>query len=223
MNHMARLRKAAPAAPLPAIDRDLLFNRIVAQPGDPGVAAHTRRPRSAPRKLTIALIAFALAAMTAGTAVATGFLGWHDEAAIVKSPHGWQALYRAATRQLTLPPGETWPHRTLPPNSVTGKSQPGGEAVAISQNRWECYWAHAIQTGNTAAQKQAQAALADIVAHHILVAPAGSSENVAPPSNLKGPFAIFADDGGLQFVKQMYADAAAGRPAMLIQSCRANS
>jgi hypothetical protein len=68
----------------------------------------------------------------------------------------------------------------------------------------------------------AQGALADINAHHTLVAPNGSSENVAPPSNIKGPFEIFAPDGGFQFVTKMYADAAAGRPAMLFQSCRVN-
>src|SRR5438067_6361340 len=68
MNHMERLRNAAPRVPTPAIDRELLFNRIVARPGDPGSVAHARRPGSGRRKLTIALIAFALAALTAGTA-----------------------------------------------------------------------------------------------------------------------------------------------------------
>jgi hypothetical protein len=214
MSHMERLRNAAPAAPSPIRDRDAVFAGIVAGQGDTAVATRIRLSRPARRKLTIVLVALAIAALTAATALGTNFLGWHDETAIIDSPQQWETLYRAATRELTLPPGQSWPHRTL--------SQPGGEAVAISRARWECYWGSAIRSGDTAAQTRAQAALADINANHTLVAPDGSSENVAAPSNIKGPYEIFANDGGIQFVKKMYADAAAGRPAMLFQSCRAN-
>lgn len=35
-------------------------------------------------------------------------------------------------------------------------------------------------------------------------------------------FEIYASDGGIQFVRKMYRDAANGHPANLIQSCRAN-
>ena len=223
MNTMERLQNAAPAAPAPMLDRDAVFASIVARPGDPAVTAKPRRSRPTRRRLTIALVVIALAALTTATAFATGVIGWHDETAIIQQPQQWEALYRDATQKLTLPPGQSWPHRTLPPNTVTGMSQPGGEAVAISRVRWECYWGSAIRSGDTAAQAQAQAALADINANHTLVAPDGSSENVAPPANLQGPFEIFAADGGIQFVKKMYADAAAGKPAMLFQSCRANS
>jgi hypothetical protein len=222
MNHMERLRNAAPAAPSPIRDRDAVFAGIVAGQRDPAVATRIRLSRPARRKLTIVLVALAIAALTAATALGTNFLGWHDETAIIDSPQQWETLYRAATRELTLPPGQSWPHRTLAPHTVTGMSQPGGEAVAISRARWECYWGSAIRSGDTAAQTRAQAALADINANHTLVAPDGSSENVAAPSNIKGPYEIFANDGGIQFVKTMYADAAAGRPAMLFQSCRAN-
>jgi hypothetical protein len=222
MNHMERLRNAAPAAPGPVLDRNALFAGIVARPGDPAIVARHRLTRSTRHKLTIVLVALAIAGLTVATAVATGFLDWHDETVIIEKPQQWETLYRAATRELTLPPGQSWPHRTLPPNTVTGKSQPGGEAVAFSRMRWECYWGKAIRSGDTAAQASAQAALADINARHTLIAPDGSSENVAPPSNIKGPYEIFANDGGIQFVKKMYADAAAGRPAMLFQSCRAN-
>jgi hypothetical protein len=34
--------------------------------------------------------------------------------------------------------------------------------------------------------------------------------------------AIYADDGGFEYFTKMIADAAAGHPATLIQSCRAN-
>ncbi|MDX6549513.1 MAG: hypothetical protein QOJ31_197 [Gaiellales bacterium] len=223
MNHTERLQNAAPAAPTPVLDRDAVFAAIVAQPGDLVVTSNPRRSRSSRRKLTIALVVVALAALTTATAFATGAIGWHDETAIVQKPQQWEALYRAATNRLTLPPGETWPQRTLPPNTITGMSEPGGMAVAISRVRWECYWGNAIRSGNTGAQARSQAALADINANHTLVAPDGSSENVAPPANLQGPFEIFADDGGIQFVTKMYADAADGKPAMLFQSCRVNS
>jgi hypothetical protein len=55
-----------------------------------------------------------------------------------------------------------------------------------------------------------------------VVAPAGSPENVAPPAGTRPPFAIFADDGGLQHFRRIYARAAAGHPRLLFQSCRAN-
>jgi hypothetical protein len=222
MTHMERLRNAAPAAPSPVRDRNAVFAGIVASPSDPAIAPRIRLSRPARRRLTIVLVALAIAALTAATALGTGFLGWHDDTAIIDTPQQWQALYRTATRELTLPPGQSWPHRTLAPHTVTGMSHPGGTAVAISRVRWECYWAKAIRSGDTAAQTSAQAALADINAHHSLVAPNGSSENVAPPSNIKGPYEIFAHDGGFLFVTKMYADAAAGRPAMLFQSCSVN-
>jgi hypothetical protein len=131
MSHMESLRRAAPVA-APAIDRDALFARIVAQPGDTAAEAAVPSRRSPRRKLVVALVAIVVATLTAGTALATGFLGWHDETAIVQQPNQWSALYRAATRKLTLPPGESWPLRTLAPNTVTSPGQPGGEAVAIA-------------------------------------------------------------------------------------------
>jgi hypothetical protein len=223
MNHMERLQGAAPAVPEPMLDRSAVFTGIVARPGDARLT-DAGRGRPVGRRLAIVLVILGLLTLTAaGLAGGAKILGWHDEQSLITKPQQWQALYRTATRQLTLPPGQTWPTRTLAPHTVTGMSQPGGEAVAISRVRWECYWGGAIRSGDTAAQARAQAALADINANHTLVAPDGSSENVAPPTNLNGPFEIFADDGGIQYVKKMYAAAAAGRPKLLFQSCRANS
>ncbi len=225
MNHIERLRNAAPAARSQTIDRDALFAAIVARPQDAAAGAGRPPRRASRRRLAIALVIAALAGLTTATAFATGILSWHDvkPAELVTSPKQWQALYTAATRKLTLPPGQTWPHRTLPPNTITGMSEPGGVAVATSRVRWECYWGAAIRSNDVSAQRQAQAVLADLNRNHTLVAPAGSSENVAPPSNLHGPFEIFANDGGFQYVTKIYADAAAGQPAKLFQSCRANS
>jgi hypothetical protein len=42
---------------------------------------------------------------------------------------------------------------------------------------------------------------------------------LVPP---KTPYAIFADDGGYQWMQEMYTLAAAGHPRRLIDSCRAN-
>ncbi len=218
---MNRLERARPAIS-DGIDREALFAQIVATPQD---REQPRLSRSGRRRLLIGCIAVAVLCLTAGTAFAvTGFnlFGWHTDTTIVNSPRDWQRLYREATRELTLPPGEHWPDRTLPPHTVTSRTQPGGTAVAISQTAWECYWVDAIRHGNTAAAQRAHSALDDLLAHHVLVAPPGSPENVAPPAGTKPPFAIFASDGGIQFIRRMYRDAADGRPATLIQSCRAN-
>jgi hypothetical protein len=216
-----RLERARPDI-TDGIDRDALFAQIVATPQEregPQVS------RSGRRRLLIGCIALAVLCLTASTAFAvTGFnlFGWHTDTTIVKSPREWQRLYRDATRQLTLPPGEHWPDRTLPPDTVTSRTQPGGTAVGISQTAWECYWVDAIRRGNTAAAQQAHSALDNLLAHHVVVAPPGSPENVASPAGTKPPFAIFASDGGIQYIRRMYRDAADGRPATLIQSCRAN-
>jgi hypothetical protein len=218
---MERLLRARPDT-TDAVDRDALFAQIVATAQD---IEQPQMSRSGRRRLAIGCIAVAVLCLTAGTAFAvTGFnlFGWHTDTTIVKNPREWQRLYRVATRQLTLPPGQHWPNRTLPPDTVTSRTGPAGTAVAISQTAWECYWVDAIRRGDGTAGRQAHAALDDLLAHHILVAPPGSPENVAPPAGTKPPFEIYASDGGIQFVRKMYRDAANGHAANLIQSCRAN-
>jgi hypothetical protein len=218
---MERLLRARPDV-TDAIDRDALFAQIVATAQD---HEQPQMSRSGRRRLAIGCIAVAVLCLTAGTAFAvTGFnlFGWHTDTTIVNNPREWQRLYHDATRELTLPPGEHWPDRTLPPDSVTSRTGPAGTAVAISQTAWECYWVDAIRHGDGTAGQQAHAALDDLLAHHVLVAPPGSPENVAPPAGTKPPFEIYASDGGIQFVRKMYRDAAGGHPATLIQSCRAN-
>jgi hypothetical protein len=221
MNPMDRLRAAAPAPVVLATDRDALLARIVA--GSPAPARETRPQRRPRRRLAVVAGLAVAAALTAGTAFAVGgLLGWHTDNSLIQSPREWRALYRTATRELTLPPGMRWPYRTLAPNSVTSRNEPGGMAVGIAQVSWECYWTAAIRSSNTAAERRARAALTDIVRHHIVVAPAGSPENVAPPAGTRAPFAIYASDGGLAYVKRTYARAAAGDPNGIAQSCRAN-
>jgi len=220
MNAMDRLRASRPASVPIEADREALFDRIVATPPS---GASARPPRRRRKLVLIAAVGLAVT-LTAGTAVAvsTNLFGWHTDNTFIKDPRVWRKLYRDATHQLTLPPGEHWPDRTLPPNTVTSRTQPGGEAVAIAQTAWECYWVDAIHHGDAAAGRQANAALDDLLAHHVVVAPPGSPENVAPPAGTKPPFAIFASEGGIQYIRKMYRDAADGHPATLIQSCRAN-
>ena len=118
-----RLKKARPDIAL-AIDRDALFAQIVATAQD---HEQPQMSRSGRRRLLIGCIAVAVLCLTAGTAFAvTGFnlFGWHTDTTIVKNPREWQRLYHEATRELTLPPGEHWPDRTLPPDTVTSRTGP---------------------------------------------------------------------------------------------------
>ena len=62
-----------------------------------------------------------------------------------------------------------------------------------------------------------------LAAHNVVVAPKNASENWTPPNPPKTPYAVFADDGGYQWLQKAYADAAAGHPQNLTDSCRANS
>lgn len=218
-NAIERLTAARPEVPAP-VDAEALYARITAMPRP----QTTVRRGSSHRKLKVALALAALLALGGGTAAAVTGLwgGWHTDTSIVDNRATWEALYRSATHRLTLPPGERWPDRTLAPHTVTARTQPGAEAVAIAQVSWECYWAGAIRRGDPAGGDRAHAALNDLLTHHVLVAPPGSPENVAPPAGTRPPFAIFADDGGIQYVKHIYAQAAAGHPRLLEQSCRAN-
>jgi hypothetical protein len=56
-----------------------------------------------------------------------------------------------------------------------------------------------------------------------VIAPEGASENWTPPQSAKTPTAAYADDGGYQLKLRMYAEASAGHPQLLEQSCRANA
>jgi hypothetical protein len=220
MNAMDRLRASRPASVPVGADREALFDRIVATP--PRGAA-VRPARRRPQLVLVAAVGLAVA-LTAGTALAVGtdLFGWHTDNTFIKDPRVWRKLYRDATHELRLPPGMAWPYRTLAAHTITNRSQPGGMAVAISQTAWECYWTEAIRANDTQAAGAAQAALTDLVRHHVVVAPPGSPENVAPPAGTKPPFMIYASDGGLRYVKHNYALAAAGDPSGVAQSCRAN-
>ncbi len=216
---LTRLQAANPEPLIVQTDSLDLFHGITALPADSRLTAPRRKPFFRRRGLTLAA-AFAVAALLASTAFAISRLVFDD----VVGPDVTRAEYLAAQSHLELPPGATWPRYQMgPANAVTNRGAGGGAAVLAAQNRWECYWARAIRTGDTAAQAQAHAALDNLLAHNILEAPAGASENWTPAIPPKMPYAVFSHDGGLDWIRATYAAAAAGHPRKLNQSCYANA
>ena len=214
----ARLRMANPM-PLPPVSHDPdLFARITAQPADPRLARSDRRNVVRRRRVSLAL-AFVLLGVLTSTAFAVSHWVLGDAV----EPPVTHREYQRAQHQLTLPPGVTWPEFHIQPNSLTGRGAGGGHAVGVSQNAWECYWVRAIDRGDVAAQRRAHAELEALLANNVLVAPKDASENWTPPNPPKVPYAVFADDGGYQWVQAMYKKAAAGDARDLRSSCRANS
>jgi hypothetical protein len=81
----------------------------------------------------------------------------------------------------------------------------------------------AIGERDTAAQQRARAALTDLMANHIVIAPDGASENWSPPQTAAAPTLAYADDGGYQYKEKAYAEAVAGKPQLLEHSGSANA
>jgi hypothetical protein len=94
--------------------------------------------------------------------------------------------------------------------------------VLVAQNAWECYWVDAVHTNDTAAARRAHAELSRLLAYNILEAPAGAPEGWMPTPLPKIPVAVYAHDGGLDWIRANYRKAAAGDIHNLAQSCRAN-
>jgi len=210
---LAYLRRLNPVPEAPSVDDADLFDRITSLPRD----ERSGPKRSSTRK-RIALVAVGLAVMALLATTALAISGFFGD--VVKPPVTRQE-YRNAQDVLTLPPGATWPDLNLESNSVMSRGGGGSMAVMIAMGSWECYWVDAIRRGDEEAQQQSHSELSSLLRDHVVVAPAGASENWSPTGHAF-PVAAFADDGGYQIKEQMYADAAAGRPKTLIQSCRAN-
>jgi hypothetical protein len=210
---LAYLRRLNPVPEAASVDGAELFERITSLPRDERSAA--RRP---PNRRRIALVAVALAATAILATTAFAVANWFGD---VVKPAVTKQEYKTAQSELTLPPGVTWPELNVDPNSVTSRGGGGSSAVMIAMGSWECYWADAIRSGDEEAQQRAHAELNSLFANHVVIAPAGASENWFPTGHTF-PVVAFADDGGYQWKQKMYADAAAGHPKNLIQSCRAN-
>ena len=209
-----RLRAANPVHTVTPVEADALFERITSTaPQRPLRRASRRR-----RRLIVAAVALVLAAVLASTAPAIS--NWIGD--IIGGPEV-TSEYGKAQSQLTLPPGYDWPKLNFPRDSVTSRGAGGSFAVTIAQVAWECYWVQEIRRGNVANQRRAHAALNELLANNIVIAPEGASENYTPPQSAKRPTAVYANDGGVQFKQRMYAEAAGGHPQLLEQSCRVNA
>jgi hypothetical protein len=209
---LARLRAANPVVQAPTRGDDALFDRIVSLPAE----APRQRPRTSRRMLALAVVTF-VAVVVASTAY--GLSHWVF-APVVHAPVS-RAEYKRAQTILELPPGYTWPTIDFRADTVMARGGGGSMAVSIDQSAWECYWAEAIERGDAAEATRAHGVLDDLMTNRISIAPRGAPENWAP-ENATFPHLVYADDGGYQFKQRIYADAAAGRPAGLEQSCRAN-
>jgi hypothetical protein len=215
-----RLRRANPV-PRVAADHDAdLFARITALPGDASPAAPQWRPFLR-RRAVVLVAAAALAVLLTSTAFAVSKL----VADHIVTPPVTRQEYLDAQKQLTLPPGATWPAWRPPPepNAVTTRGGGGGLAVLTAKNAWECYWVQAARSGDEAAARRAHDELDVLLAHNILEAPAGAPEDYVPDPMPEVPFVIFAHDGGLDWMRTSYRKAAAGDITNVAQSCRANA
>ena len=207
------LRRLNPVPQAASVDGAELFEQITSLPQDERPTA-----RRSPNRRRVALVAVALAATAILATTAFAVANWFGD---VVKPAVTKQEYKTAQSDLTLPSGVTWPELNVDPNSVTSRGGGGSSAVMIAMGSWECYWADAIRSGDEQAQQRAHAELNSLFANHVVIAPAGASENWFPTGHAF-PVVAFADDGGYQYKQQMYADAAAGRPKLLFQSCRAN-
>jgi hypothetical protein len=205
-----RLTAANPVPAPTTVTDDALFARIVALPRE--------RARRRPRRRVAVAIVFAAAAILTSTAV--GVDHWLTGAV---KPDVMQAQYRDAQSQLELPPGATWPAIRSEPNSMYGGSAGGGYAVEIAITKWECYWADAIRSGDSAGQRRANSVLHELLRNHVVLKPDAAPEDWIPADPPTFPYAVYADDGGYQFELKIFAQAAAGDPSGVAQSCRANS
>jgi hypothetical protein len=199
---IARLAAANPVPPADDRFDPVLFASIVARP--------RRRSR------TVYVVALAVVACGLFATGAVAVSGWFDD---VVTPGVTAREYREAQAQLAVPPGFTWPARDFSAG-VTSAGGGGATAVLIAQGAWECYWTRALARGDVAAQRRAHAALLELLTANVVVKPAGLPEGASVRSDR--PTVAYADDGGIELKRQMYADAAAGNGALLAQSCRVN-
>jgi hypothetical protein len=209
---LSRLRAGNPFPAATAVDADRLLDRITA-------LAEPPTPRFAARRRPVLVVALGLVLAAVVASGAYGISSWIGD---VIGPSAVSSEYAHAQEQLTLPPGYGWPALNWPKNAVTSRGGGASFAVSIDQSAWECYWAFAIKHGDRAAERKAQAALRDLMKNHIVVAPDGASENWAPAQSPDKPTLAYADDGGYEYKQRIYAEAAAGKPGLLEQSCRVN-
>jgi len=199
---------------------DSVMARLRAANPYPGPAPIVQPRATARYKRPVAVVALALIAVAVLASTAFAVSQWIGNDVV--KPDVTLAEYRAAQHQLPLPPGYRWPKLHVQRNSVTSRGGGGGYAVLNAEIAWDCYWVAAIRSGDTAAQQSAHAQVNDLLRNNILVAPVGAPEGWIPPNPPNRPYAVFAHDGGYEWLRHTYALAAAGHPARLAQRCIAN-
>jgi hypothetical protein len=220
---MVRLRRANPVPQAPAGDHSDLFARITASPGDPRLTeAAPRRPLLQRGRAIVLMLALGLAALLASTAFAISQWNRGRRRSAARDEPG---VPRRAEAVDPAPGGRLAEVQHAGLNTLTSRGGGGGTAVLIAQNAWECYWARAIRNGDRAGGARAQAELNKLLADNILVAPIR-----APEVGFRRLCRRFSSrssrttaDGGLNWVRASYKQAAAGDPRNLIASCRANA
>ena len=213
-----RIRAADPVPGARSAENTGLFAQITSLPPDPRLERWTRRHR----RLVLALAA-AFGALVLLSSTALALNEWVLFGAEGVSPQVTKSEYLNAQKQLSLPPGYSWPAFSWPANTRTGPGGGGSMAVEIAITSWEHYWVKAIQSGDTSAQKRAHDELTLQADNNVIVAPSDLPENGGKPQNPpKGPYAVYASDGGLQSMRKAWDQAADGNPQDLIEICRAN-
>ena len=215
---IVRLRRANPVTAAPHRDDPELFAWITSAPAD------ERLSRAGHRRSRALVLAFAICVTAVLASTAYAVSQWIN--GDVVRPPVTKREYLAAQKQLTLPPGYAWPAFRFGPDaahSVTSRGAGGGQAVLVAQNAWECYWVDAIRSHDAAAGRRAHRALDNLLAHNILEAPVGAPEGWVPTPLPTHPFVAYAHDGGLNWIRASYRQAAGGDARNLTQSCRANA
>jgi hypothetical protein len=218
---MDRLRAANPIPRPTEASDSALFSEITSQPPDVRLRRWTVRHH---RLIVISVVTLGALVLLCSSALAlaveSGWIFYHSEGV---SPKVTEQEFLNAESQLSLPPGYSWRTPHEPPNSRSDPGAGGSEAVTSAIGAWQDYWVHAIRSGDRAAQERAFGELTALLDHHVVVAPAHAPENGLKPKNPpEGPYAIYADDGGIQMLRATYADAAADKPETLIQINKAN-
>lgn len=226
------LAAADPALALEPLSADELVARRASIATPPLAARKAMRRRPMPlRGVVIALVTLGV---VASGAVAGGYHPWERDVSrqVGPGPTGTQAdevfqrEYAAAGRKLELPPGGVWPARSIPSNTVIMSGRGGqGEstAVIVAITQWSCFAAAEDRAGRRASSRAAALAVVALLREHVVVVPSGTPENGAAPSDLPGPIAQFADDGGKAFILRAALRASHGDGAELARFCRVSS
>ena len=110
-----------------------------------------------------------------------------------------------------LPPGSSWPALNIDPNSVTSK-RAGGGSCGPHPRRLPGSATGSKRFGPETwpLRRRAHNRLSTLLAENMLVAPIGAPEDWTPPKPPDAPYAVFAHDGGFEWVRRTYTLAAAG-------------